>query len=179
MKMKPILYLLLCTALGLAACSSAVNLEGDYPMDMELTSSAFAAGERIPDQFTCEGENVSPPLEWSGVPETEAESLVLLVDDPDAPVKTWVHWVVYNLPPDIPRLEKGSSGGGEIGRNDFKELGYGGPCPPPGDAHTYQFKLYALDTTLDLEAGAAKRDVELAMQDHVLDLAELTGTFSR
>jgi len=178
-KTVPVLILIVLPVLGLGACSRAVDLEGDYPMTMELTSSAFENGGRIPDQFTCEGEDVSPPLEWSGVPETRTESLALIVDDPDAPGKTWVHWVLYNLPPDTPRLEKGSPGGAEVGRNDFKDASYGGPCPPSGDPHTYHFKLYALDTTLDLEAGATKKDVELAMQDHILDMAELTGTYSR
>lgn len=174
-----LILLLMLAALLMGACTRSVDLKGDYPMTMELTSSAFEEGARIPDRFTCEGEDISPPLEWSGTPETQTESLVLIVDDPDAPGKTWVHWVLYNLPPDTPRLEANDHGGAEVGRNDFKDAGYGGPCPPPGNPHTYRFKLYALDTSLDLVAGANKKDVELAMQDHILDMAELTGTYSR
>ena len=153
-------------------------------MTIKLTSSAFAEGELIPAKFTCSGENVSPPLAWTNVP-PEAKSLALVVDDPDAPRGTWVHWVAYNLPPTTKELTEGIpaqesiASGGQQGKNDFGKLGYGGPCPPPGATHRYYFKLYALNTELTLPAGATKQDLLKAMYGHIIDQGQLLGRFKR
>lgn len=160
---------------------------GEIVMALELTSSAFAPGAAIPSRYTCEGEDIAPPLTWRGVPEG-ARSLVLIVDDPDAPDPAaprmiWVHWVLYNLPPDSTGLPEGTTtrdlppGTGE-GRNDWGRTGYGGPCPPVG-RHRYFFRLYALDTTLEGLETPTKADVESAMAGHVLAQAELMGTYQK
>ncbi|MEZ4598795.1 MAG: YbhB/YbcL family Raf kinase inhibitor-like protein [Syntrophotaleaceae bacterium] len=154
-------------------------------MALELKSPAFEKGGDIPARYTCQGDNISPPLEWSGVPR-ETKSLVLIVDDPDAPdpdapKMTWVHWVLYNLPPDSEGLpeavDKLPSGTGE-GLNDWKKTGYGGPCPPIGN-HRYIHKLYALDKVLDPLERPTKSDIEAAMSGHILDQAELMGTYQK
>jgi Raf kinase inhibitor-like YbhB/YbcL family protein len=151
---------------------------------MQLTSSAFAEGTPIPAKYAFDSTNLSPPLKWSGVP-AQAKSLVLIADDPDAPVGTWVHWVLYDLPANLNDLPEGQPqgqslpAGGKQGLNDFKKLGYGGPCPPPGKPHRYFFKLYALDQPLGLQAGASKREVERAMAKHVLAEGQLMGTYQR
>jgi hypothetical protein len=151
--------------------------EGESPMEITITSPAFAEGEPIPAKFSCDGEDISPELVWSGIPEGTA-SLALIMDDPDAPMGTWVHWVLFNLPPGSAGLPEGAAGLGEDGNNSWKRTGYGGPCPP-GGTHRYFFKLYALDTTLDLEPGATKKALEKAMEGHILAQAELMGTYSR
>lgn len=150
---------------------------------MEIKSSVFDEGGMIPAKYTCDAENVSPPLSWSSLPDG-TKSLALICDDPDAPVGTWVHWVLFNLPPDsdglpenVPPQKKLSSGALQ-GSNDFRKIGYGGPCPP-GGTHRYFFKLYALDTVLDLQAGSAKAALERAMQGQVLAEARLMGTYRR
>lgn len=149
-----------------------------------LESTAFAEGQMIPVQFTGQGQDISPPLRWSGVP-TEARSLALIADDPDAPMGTWVHWVLYDLPPSIAELPQALAktqylpNGAKQGLNDFRSLGYGGPMPPPGKAHRYVFKLYALDTELGLAPGATKHEVEAAMQGHILAEGRLTGRYQR
>jgi Raf kinase inhibitor-like YbhB/YbcL family protein len=152
-----------------------------------LSSPAFAPGEEIPAPFTCEGRDVSPALDWSGVPEA-ARSLVLIVDDPDAPdpkapKMTWVHWVLYNLPPGSRGLAEGVTPdalppGTRQGLNDWKRTGYGGPCPPIG-RHRYFHKLYALDAELPDLGAATKAQVEAAMEAHVLARAELMGTYQK
>lgn len=153
-------------------------------MAMHLESPAFQAGQSIPKEFTCEGADHSPVLHWSNTPEN-TRSFALIVDDPDAPSGTWVHWVVYNLPATTQSLPQGVTkseklqGGGVQGMNDFKRIGYGGPCPPPGKPHRYFFKLYALDTELNLKPGAKKAEVEQAMRGHILANAELIGTYGR
>lgn len=150
---------------------------------MKLESSAFTANQLIPGTYSCDGKDLSPPLRWSAPPEG-TKSLVLVVDDPDAPDRTFVHWLVYNLPPTTRELPEGLAhhpevaGGGMQGRNDFDRYGYGGPCPPSG-THRYFFKLYALDTELDLEPGATKSDVLKAMEGRVLEEAELVGHYSK
>ncbi|MBP0000450.1 MAG: YbhB/YbcL family Raf kinase inhibitor-like protein [Cyanobacteria bacterium SID2] len=150
---------------------------------MNLTSSAFAANDTIPRKYTCDGANLSPPLSWNLPPEG-TESLALIVDDPDAPVGTFVHWVLYNLSPNLRELPEGVAKGKSIpeggthGKNDFKKLGYGGPCPP-GGTHRYFFKLYALDSVLDLEPGVTKAKVVSAMEGHVLGYGELMVTYQR
>lgn len=145
---------------------------------MKLTSSAFQNGAAIPAQHTCDGADVSPPLAWQESPPNTA-AFALICDDPDAPAGTWVHWVLYNIPGKITALREGDSGGGLEGRNDFRNVGYGGPCPPPGKPHRYFFKLYALRSPLGLKAGAGKPDVERAIQGVVLGDAQLVGTYSR
>jgi Raf kinase inhibitor-like YbhB/YbcL family protein len=151
-----------------------------------LTSGAFTAGGGIPSKYTCDGADVSPALAWSGTP-SGAIAFALIADDPDAPAGTWVHWVLFNLPANLTALPEGVSktdqlanlGGALQGRNDFHRVGYGGPCPPPGKPHRYFFKLYALDATLPLKAGATKQDVERAMRGHVLAETSLMGTYTR
>jgi Raf kinase inhibitor-like YbhB/YbcL family protein len=145
-------------------------------VEMVITSPAFTEGEAIPIQFSCDGENVSPELIWTGIPEGTA-SLVLIVDDPDAPVGTWDHWILFNLPPDLAGLPQGGTAGTD-GSNSWDRTGYGGPCPP-GGTHRYFFKLYALDTTLDLPTGSYKAAIEAALEGHTLAYAELMGTYSR
>ena len=150
-----------------------------------LTSAAFKNESTIPGKHTCDGVDVSPPLAWSGTP-AGTRSVALIADDPDAPGGTWVHWVLYNLPAEVSELPENIAkvesldlGGARQGRTDFRRPGYGGPCPPPGPAHRYFFKLYALDTRLELKAGAQKKDVEAAMEGHVLGSAQLMGTYAR
>lgn len=151
---------------------------------MDLMSSAFDNNGAIPARYTCDGENISPPLRWVGVP-PEAESLVLICDDPDAPSGTWSHWVLYNLAPqmegleeDVPEEER-LSPTGMHGRNDFGDSGYGGPCPPQGSEHRYYFRLYALDTTLDLLPGATRKQVLNQIEGHILAQTEFVGLYSR
>ena len=153
-------------------------------MALTITSPSFAHEAAIPARHTCQGEDAAPALEWAGVPEG-TKSLALIVDDPDAPdprapKMTWVHWVVYNLPAACPGLPEGGAlpGGAGEGLNDWKRPGWGGPCPPIG-RHRYFFKLYALDATLDLPRGPTKPEVESAMDGHVLERAELMGTYQK
>ena len=152
-------------------------------MEIKLESSAFKDGQSIPKQYTCDGVNISPPLEWKGIPKN-AKTLAIICDDPDAPAGTWVHWVVYNLPADDMGLIENTpatqnlTGGGLQGKNDFGKVGYNGPCPPSG-THRYFFKLYALDAELDLKPGATKSDLLKAMEGHVVAQGELVGTYSR
>lgn len=153
-------------------------------MTLQLKSPDFSSGAAIPKQFTCEGADLSPALQWSDPP-PDTQSFALIADDPDAPVGTWVHWVLYDLPPNLrslpqnyPKTEQ-SPDGSRHGRNDFKRIGYNGPCPPPGKPHRYFFKLYALDTKLNLEPGATKKNVERAMQGHILAQGEYMGRYSR
>jgi len=151
-----------------------------------LTSGAFAAGGAIPAKYTCDGADVSPRLAWSGAPAGTA-AFALIADDPDAPAGTWVHWVLFNLPGNLTALPEDVAktdqlaglGGALQGRNDFRRIGYGGPCPPAGRPHRYFFKLYALDAALPLKAGATKQDVERAMRGHVLGEASLMGSYTR
>ena len=151
---------------------------------MQILSDAFTEGATIPMKHTCEGEDVSPSLSISGIP-GEAKSLVLICDDPDAPVGTWVHWVLFGLSPETTELPEGVPddaevlGGAKHGRNDFGNLGYGGPCPPPGPAHRYYFKVYAIDMELALSAGANKADVMSAIEGHVLDETQIMGRYGR
>ncbi len=152
-------------------------------MTLQITSTAFSEGGMIPKRYTCDETDVSPDLSWSGVPE-ETKSLALICDDPDAPVGTWVHWVLFNIPagengiqPEV-APEATLPNGAKHGTNDFRRLGYGGPCPP-GGTHRYFFKLYALDTVLSLESGATKAQLEDAMRGHILAEAQLMGKYKR
>lgn len=154
-------------------------------MAMKLTSAAFADGQRIPDKYTCNGSDISPPLAWSGAPDG-TRSFALLCSDPDAPGGTWWHWAVYGIPPGTAQLKEHYPTDPQVGETrqaitDFKRSGYGGPCPPPGHgAHHYHFRLLALDVErLDLSAKAHCRQVETAARPHVLAEALLTGLYSR
>ena len=148
-------------------------------MALTLRSSAFEAGKEIPSKHTCEGTDVAPQLSWSGAPEG-TKSFALVMDDPDAPRGTWVHWVAVDLPPSATSLPEGGAlpSGARSGTNSWGRTGYGGPCPPSGH-HRYFFKLYALDTTLNQLAKATKEQLESAMKGHVLAHAELMGTYQK
>jgi Raf kinase inhibitor-like YbhB/YbcL family protein len=146
--------------------------------DFALESSAFDHAQPIPSRYACDGEDLSPPLRWANVPD-EARSLALLVDDHDAPSGVFTHWIAWGLDPAAGGLGEGEAAPGE-GRNDFGEVGYRGPCPPPGHGrHRYVFRLYALDQELELHSGAGKVDLEQATAGHVLTTAELVGTYER
>ncbi len=153
-------------------------------MPFELKSSAFGAGQSIPVQFTCDGEQVSPPLAWSGAPRQTA-TFTLIVDDPDAPHGTFTHWVLVNIPGNVDHLDRHVpqtqrlDTGAIQGSSDFGNLGYGAPCPPKGKSHHYRFTLYALATALHLHAGASRQQALGAMQGHILDQAQLVGTYQR
>jgi Raf kinase inhibitor-like YbhB/YbcL family protein len=153
-------------------------------MTFQLSSPAFKEGELIPRRHTCEGEDLSPPLHW-GVPPAATKSFALIADDPDAPAGIWVHWVIYNLPLDLRGLPEGIPAKDRLpdealqGVNDFKRVGYGGPCPPPGKPHRYFFKLYALDAALNTKPRATKAQVLEACKGHVLAEAQLMGRFAR
>jgi len=150
---------------------------------MELKSSAFSQGRAIPSKYTCEGQDVSPPLTWTETP-PGTKSLALIADDPDAPMGTWVHWVVYNLPPATRQLPEEFPTDGRLpdgtiqGKTDFGRTGYGGPCPPSG-THRYFFHLFALDTTLTLPSASTAKQLKAAMQGHILAEAQLMGTYRR
>lgn len=156
-------------------------------MTLTLRSIAFSNGGEIPSKYTCERENIAPPLEWQGVPE-QARSLVLIIDDPDAPdpaapTMTWVHWLIYNIPPEITCLAEGAStddlpAGAEEGLNDWNNIGYGGPCPPVG-RHRYFHRLYALDCILEGISKATRSKLEAAMDGHIIAAAELVGTYAK
>ncbi len=152
-------------------------------MAIQVVSDAFAEGQQIPEKYTCDGQNISPPLRWTGIP-AAAQALALVVDDPDAPSGLFTHWLVYGLPPQTTGLPEGVppgetvAGGGRQGRNDFGRIGYGGPCPPSG-SHRYIFTVYALDAPLDLPAGATRRQLFRAMEGHVIDKGQLIGRYQR
>jgi Raf kinase inhibitor-like YbhB/YbcL family protein len=162
---------------------AASGATGGKKMEIKVTSPAFEEGGMIPSKYTCDGEDISPPLQWEGVPEG-TKSIALISDDPDAPMGTWVHWVLYNLPAETNELEENNPpdetlpNGARQGVSDFGRTGYGGPCPPSG-THRYFFKIYALDTELDLAAGASKRQLLKAMEGHILDHGELIGKYKR
>jgi Raf kinase inhibitor-like YbhB/YbcL family protein len=151
---------------------------------MQLTSTAISERAAIPRQYTGDGQDVSPPLRWSGAP-AAVKSYALICDDPDAPRGTWVHWVLWNLPPDQHELAEGVAAmaslpnGARQGKNDFGKVGYGGPAPPAGKPHRYFFKLYGLDKMLDLPEGATKAQLEQAMKGHIVASGQLMGTYAR
>src|SRR5512135_270115 len=178
---RPVLFLVLAAA---GAAGLAESPKEGAAMAFKLTSSAFAEGGAIPSKYTCDGKDVSPPLDWSGVP-AGAKSLALIVDDPDAPdpkapKMTWVHWVLYDIPPAAGGLAEGAHtpAGAKDGVNDWGRTGYGGPCPPIG-RHRYVHKLYALDTVLPPLARPDKGGLEAAMRGHVLAEARLVGTYEK
>jgi len=152
-------------------------------MGLTLKSSAFTGNGNIPSRYTCDGEDVSPSLQWSDIPEG-TKSFAIIFDDPDAPAKTWVHWVLYNIPADCNTLKekindsKSLKDGSMHGENDFNNYTYNGPCPP-GGSHRYFMKLYALDEKLDLKPGATKQTLLEAMEGHILEKTELMGRYQR
>jgi Raf kinase inhibitor-like YbhB/YbcL family protein len=149
-----------------------------------LRSTAFADGETIPKKYTCDAENVSPPLAWDTLPEN-TRSVALIVDDPDAPRGSFTHWILSDLPPETRDLPEGVpesyelASGGRQGKNDFRKAGYGGPCPPAGKPHHYRFTLYALDKTLGLKQGSERKEIETAMNGHILAQYQLVGLYGR
>lgn len=147
-------------------------------MALHVSSSAFSESQPIPENYSCDGRNLSPPLKWSGAPE-RTKSLAIIADDPDAPSGTFTHWVLYDLPAKTSELKEGSSGAGKDGVNSFKKRGYGGPCPPPNGAHRYVFHVYALDIDSLGKAGLSKQDVSAAMKGHVLAEGQLIGKYKR
>ena len=157
--------------------------EGGRKMEITVTSSAFQDGGMIPAKYTCDGQDISPPLAWQGVPEG-CKSLALINDDPDAPMGTWVHWVIYNIPPDTSELSENVPpnevfpSGVKQGLTDFRRIGYGGPCPPSG-THRYFFKIYALNEELKLDAGATKKQLLKAMEGHIIAEGQLIGKYKR
>jgi Raf kinase inhibitor-like YbhB/YbcL family protein len=153
-------------------------------MAFTISSPSFQNGAEIPKKFTCDGADVSPELQWTSPP-SGTQSFALISDDPDAPAGTWTHWVLFDLsaqasslPENVSKIDELPTGGRQ-GRNDFRKIGYGGPCPPAGKPHRYFFKLYALDTKLDLKPGASRQELEQAMQNHILGKAELVGRYQR
>lgn len=151
---------------------------------LPLNSKAFQHEENIPVEYTCQGEDISPPLAWTEPPKG-TQSYALIVDDPDAPDNVFTHWLVYNIPASVTELSEGLSTDAELpsgalqGKNDFGNTGYGGPCPPPGSPHRYRFNLYALDRTLDLEPATSKTQLLAAIEGHILEQYELTGLYQR
>jgi Raf kinase inhibitor-like YbhB/YbcL family protein len=170
----------------IALCWLSLGAHGVFgePAKLAVTSAAFEHGQPIPVKYTCQGDDVSPPLKWNGAPGS-TKSFALICDDPDAPGGTWVHWVIYNLPPDAPLLPESTAksetlpGGAAQGRNSFQNLGYGGPCPPGGKAHRYFFKVYALDTVLVLDGHPDKEKLLAAVKGHIVAQGQLMGTYKR
>jgi hypothetical protein len=167
-----------------AACESREQPPEEAKMMLDLSSPAFQEGSKIPTKYSCQGQDVSPALRW-GEPPQGTRSFALIMDDPDAPGGVFTHWVIFNVPSDTRDLPEAVpaqaqlSDGSLQGKNDFGGTGYGGPCPPPGSAHRYQFTLYALDRMLDLKAGVTKKQVLDAMKGHILAQGQLTGTYQR
>lgn len=182
--MRRILFLSIIAGLLLmCAAGSRVFAAPKGGKPMEIKSSAFEQGGMIPPKFTCEGNNISPSITWEGAPEG-TRSIALIADDPDAPMGTWVHWVYYDIPMKISHLSEGipqenkPASGGTQGVNDFQNVGYDGPCPPSG-THRYFFKIYALDTMLNLKPGAGKKELLKAMEGHILGEGALMGRFTK
>jgi Raf kinase inhibitor-like YbhB/YbcL family protein len=157
---------------------------GGGAMPFSLKTTAFSEAGSIPKTYTCDGADISPELKWSDAP-AGTQSFALIADDPDAPVGTWTHWLLWNIPAGTVLLPEGLpknetlSDGARQGRNDFKRIGYGGPCPPPGKPHRYFFKLYAVSNKLELKAGAGRNELERAMKGNVLAQAEMMGRYGR
>ncbi len=181
-----------CLAIAVAAtgiimpahAAGEAKAEGDAKMAFTLTSSAFQEGQPIPKKYTGEGQDISPPLQWTDPP-ADTKSFALICDDPDAPKGTWVHWVAWNIPAQTRSLPEGVPGQKKLesgitqGNNSWPKLGYGGPMPPPGKPHRYYFKLYALDAEVQLEPGATKEVLLNAVKGHTLAEAQLMGTYQR
>lgn len=181
---KPVLLWLVAWMVfssAMVACAGEAP-EKEVEMTLSVSSTAFQEGDKIPVKYTCDGQDISPPLVW-GEP-TSAQSFALIVDDLDAH-GVFTHWVLYNLPADVRQMGEGTparerlENGAQQGENDFGRIGYGGPCPPRGHTHRYRFTIYALDTSLDLEPGASKKQLLDAMEGHILAQGRLTGTYQR
>jgi len=191
MRIFTVAIAVLCPAFPSPRCATELHnafpsfvIEAEASMFLTISSPSFSNGGNIPQKFTCDGADVSPQLSWSEPP-AGTKTLALLVDDPDAPVGNWNHWTMWNVPTTTRSFAEGLrkeaelSDGSRQGQNDFRQTGYNGPCPPRGKPHRYYFKLYALDTRLDLKPGAAKKDVEAAMKGHILAQAEWMGRYGR
>ena len=181
---RAFLLLAVACAISIAVGHGSEGVKKGTTMAFQIKSSAFDPNGEIPRKYTCDGPDFSPALSWTEPPQG-TQSFSLSVDDPDAPVGTWVHWVLYNLPATARELPEAVPKDGELkdgsrqGRNDFRKIGYGGPCPPPGPAHRYFFKLSALDTRVNLRSGATKAELLRAMEGHILGQAELVGRYKR
>jgi Raf kinase inhibitor-like YbhB/YbcL family protein len=179
-----VFYAMCVLAVAGALASCAQRASETAPLTLELVSTDFSFGGTIPKELTCDGGDSSPALQWKAAP-PGTQSFALIADDPDAPVGTWVHWVIFDLPPTLRSLPRNfskdeqSPDGSRQGKNDFDKIGYGGPCPPAGMPHRYFFKLYALDTKLNLKPGATKKEVEHGMQGHILARGEFMGRYGR
>lgn len=178
---KTIIYLVVISltfgAWFLTAQRSSQN-KSNTSSNMRITSSAFESNQSIPDKYTCTGKDINPPLELKDVPQ-KTESLVLVVDDPDAPSGTWLHWTVWNINPNVKKIEEDSVPPGAVeGMTDFGDPGYGGPCPPSGE-HRYRFKLFALNRELNLQEGAEKDELDRAMEDYIIEKDELVAVYSK
>jgi len=187
MRIRHSLLICIVVLLGtLSACGS--QRTGAPPpqaaIELLVKSEAFDDGAQIPQQYTCDGTDVSPPLSWSEPP-PGAKSLALIVEDPDAPSGVWTHWVIFNIPPTTRSFPEGITSDdaaetlGTQGKNCWQDIGYGGPCPPEGAEHRYFFRVYALDTILDVEAGSGKKPVQRAMEGHIVAQGDLMGRYSR
>ncbi|MGA2297848.1 MAG: YbhB/YbcL family Raf kinase inhibitor-like protein [FCB group bacterium] len=182
--MKKLSYIFLIIIFAILI-SSSLNIppKGTKIMDIIIKSSAFENNGFIPKQYTCDGKNISPKINWSNLP-TATKSIALICDDPDAPMGTWVHWVIYNIPPDVKELPENVPPLAILpnkaiqGKNDFKKIGYGGPCPPSG-VHRYFFKIYALDLMLKNDPGLTKDQLLKAIEGHIISKGELIGKFKR
>jgi Raf kinase inhibitor-like YbhB/YbcL family protein len=188
-QVTPFLFIISVTLLGSTVLVDADpsylhDQAGGRNVAFSISSSDFQNGGDIPKKFTCDGADVSPELSWSDPP-AGTKSFALIADDPDAPVGTWTHWVLYDLPAgthnlaeNVPKIDQLPSGGMQ-GRNDFRKIGYGGPCPPPGNPHRYFFKLYALDSKPNLKPGASRQEVEQAIKSHTLGKTQVMGKYKR
>ena len=182
-QMMAVLLVLSLVAIAFAGCESEQPPEEVKTM-LSVSTSAFEEGGGIPIKYSCEGEDVSPALQWDEPP-VGTQSFTLIMDDPDAPVAVFTHWVIFNIPSDSRQLAEAIPPQDQLprgalqGKNDFGRIGYGGPCPPPGSAHRYHFTLYAVDIALDAIPGASKKQVLDAMEGHILDQDQLTGTYQR
>jgi len=180
-----VLLLIVGSAIVLSACATGTTTEAAVTNQLTITSDAFVSGQSIPAKYSCIGRNISPPLAWNEPP-ADTQSFALIMDDPDAPVGTWVHWVLYNIPSarrdlqeDLPITGKNVDPNAiYVGKNSSGDIGYDGPCPPSG-THRYFFKLYALDTTISLLPGASREKILKEMEGHILAQGELVGTFSK
>ena len=178
-----LIYSLIFILLFLTILNSKNHQNGNKKMSIQITSTAFVEGGMIPKIYTCEGKDISVPLAWKNLP-ANTKSIALINDDPDAPMGTWVHWLIYNIPPTETGLkeaipsEKLLPNGTKQGTTDFRRVGYGGPCPPSG-IHRYFFKLYALDKMLELEAGATKGQLLTGMEGHILGKGQLIGKYKK
>jgi Raf kinase inhibitor-like YbhB/YbcL family protein len=180
-----LLAILIVISSTMTACArEAPAPQKEVEVTLSLYSTAFQEGDKIPVKYTCDGQNISPPLAW-GEPPQKTQAIALIVDDLDAPGGVFTHWVLLNVPGNVLQLGEGVpaqeqlQNGALQGKNDFGRIGYGGPCPPPGSAHRYRFIIYALDKLLDLKPGASKKQVLDVMKGHILAQGQLIGTYQR